>query len=104
MADFIHLDAAVDTDLAEAYAMATVKVVDGDDTSDTLSGVGFHQWVEVLSVPESRQEAEGSFASCGSPPFSPHLPSLHIPSIPRSRIEIYARSMLLKQSPEAAAV
>jgi hypothetical protein len=31
MADFIHMDAAVDTDSAEPEAMATVKVVDSDD-------------------------------------------------------------------------
>jgi len=31
MADFIHMDAAVDADSAEAEAMATVKVVDSDD-------------------------------------------------------------------------
>lgn len=31
MADFIHLDAAVDSDSAEVDVMATVRVVDGDD-------------------------------------------------------------------------
>jgi hypothetical protein len=32
MANFIHMDAAVDTDSAEPEAMATVKVVDSDNT------------------------------------------------------------------------
>jgi hypothetical protein len=31
MADFIHMDIAVDTDSAKPEAMATVKVVDSDD-------------------------------------------------------------------------
>ena len=43
MADFIHLDAAVDTDLAEAYAMATVDS-DGDDTSDSVL---HSQWTRI---------------------------------------------------------
>ena len=32
MADFIYTDAAVDTDSAEPEALATVKVVDSNDT------------------------------------------------------------------------
>ena len=40
-ADFIHLDAAVDSGSAGAYAMATVRVVDGDNVPQRVSSPSF---------------------------------------------------------------
>jgi hypothetical protein len=48
MADFIHLDAAVDSGSAGAYAMATVRVVDGNGGDDVP------QSVSLSSFPSSQ--------------------------------------------------
>jgi hypothetical protein len=96
MADFIHMDAAVDTDSAEREAMATVKVVDSDDaprdvssftsqlaTSNpdfTLSGLKSHLVQNLVKKPKV--------------PAGP-LPPSHLSRVSHTRIKIHARSVLL---------
>ena len=110
MADFIHLDAAVDTDSAEPEAMATVKVVDSNNvpggaslftsqrsTSNpdfTLSSLKSHL---VQNLIKKTQGTHQSFTPISAPPFTPALPPLHLSCIPHTCIKIYTRLVLLKQ-------
>ena len=90
MANFIHMDAAVDTDSAELEAMATVKVVDSDNaprdvlsftsqlaTSNpdfTLRGLKSHLVQNLVKKPKVPVGPLPLLV----PPFTPSLPPSHL--------------------------
>jgi PHO85 cyclin-5 len=101
MADFIHMDVAVDNESAEADAMATVRVVDGGDappsgssfvssqsvssteTADfTLTGLKSHLVQNLTKKPK---------VPSGAPSFPPSSPASNIPCIPYIGIKVHSR-------------
>jgi hypothetical protein len=90
MVDYIHQDTVIDVNTTKADAMATVKVVDSDDTprgasSFTLNGLKSHL-VHNLLVKKPKV-----VAPLATPQSLPYLPG-----ISHTHIKIYTGSMLLK--------
>src|ERR1700677_4745396 len=89
MADFIHMDAAVDIDSTEVDTMATVKVADSDDTPKCLIvhlpniflKSRFHpQQAQIAPSAKSCQEGQGavwSLASSGATSFTHPVLTTH---------------------------
>jgi hypothetical protein len=89
MVDYIHQDAVIDVNTTKADAMATVKVVDSDDTprgasSFTLNGLKFHLVHNLVKKPKV-------VAPLAAPQSLPYLSG-----ISHTHIKIYTGSMLLK--------
>src|SRR5882762_8409602 len=101
MADFIHMDAAVNADATETDAMAIVKVVNSDEGPQIISSftsqplASNHILCRILSRSPGTARP---LATSDAPPFSPPLSLPYLPRITHPRIKIHARLVLFQQS------